>query len=73
MALYEQNMKDQEKWSLDRVLREAKGLFKKTRSKGAAIAAVFSCSTELRDELLQRGTVYIGWQAVEVTDYVDVT
>lgn len=72
-ALHEQNLKDHQKWPLDRVLREAKGLFKKTRSQGAAIAAVFSCTTELREELLQRGTVYIGWQAVEVTDYVDVT
>lgn len=72
-ALYEQNFKENAQWPLERVKKEMKGAFKKRRQGGAACAVIFECSAALRETLVSRGRAYIGWQAVEVTDFVDVT
>ncbi|KAJ8706441.1 hypothetical protein PYW07_012519 [Mythimna separata] len=73
MALYEQNFREDPAWPLARTQKEA--TFKKNRSRGAAkaTAAILTCTAELRVALIKRGRIYVGWQSVEVTDYVDVT
>ncbi|KAJ8706445.1 hypothetical protein PYW07_012523 [Mythimna separata] len=74
-AMHEQNFRDDPAWPLARIQKEATGAFKKNRSRGAAkaTAAILTCTAELREALIKRGRIYIGWQSVEVTDYVDVT
>lgn len=74
-ALHDQNFREDPAWPLERIKKEATGAFKKNRSRGTATAtaAIFACSAGLREALLNKGRVYVGWQAVVVTDYVDVT
>ena len=73
IALHDQNFREDDAWPLDRIRSEAKGAFKKNRAHGAATAVIFACSPALREALLSKGRVFIGWQAVEVTDFVGVT
>ena len=40
---------------------------------GAATAVIFACSAALRESLLQKCRVFIGWQAVEVTENIMIT
>ena len=74
-ALHDQNFRDDPDWPVERIRREAKGAFKKNRSRGSAkaTALIYACSAALRESLMRKGRLYIGWQSVEVTDYVDVT
>ena len=73
VALHDQNYREDSAWPLSRIQSEAKGAFKKNRARGAATAVIFACSAALRESLLQKSRVFIGWQAVEVTDYIMVT
>lgn len=52
-----------------------KGAFKRSRrgSPYKETTVVFEFSARLREVLVDHGTVFIGWQQVEVCDYIRVT
>lgn len=71
-CLHRQNLADSE-WTLPLLQEQMKGVFKKGRRQQNTTTVVFSAASRLRDYLIGLGTVYIGWMAVDVTDYVRVT
>lgn len=73
VALRDQNYRDDPVWTLEKIRKEASGAFKKHRARGTATAVIFACSAAFRESLLNKGRVFIGWQVVEVTDYVETT
>lgn len=73
--LWELNFDKDPEWPLATVQAAMKGVFKRSR-KGSPYqetTVVFECSSRMREALVVRGTVFIGWQQVEVCDYVRVT
>lgn len=71
-CLHRQNLAGSD-WTLAKLQEEMKGMFKKGRRQQNITTVVFSTTSLLRDHLIGLGTVYIGWMAVDVTDYVRVT
>lgn len=67
-ALYEQNLKGSE-WSLEKITNSCK-IIKKRGFRGTN--AVLECSAKLRQALMDKGRLYIGWQVVEVCDHISV-
>lgn len=69
-ALVDQNFKGTT-WTKDRLTKEAK-LYKKRGLRGAT-TVIMECSPKLRQALVEKGRVYLGWQVVEVCDHISVT
>ena len=60
-----------EEWTLTKLKGSAKLLFKRGRQSRTTL--VLQTSPKLREFLLSRGSVYVGWQVATVCDYVNVT
>lgn len=71
--LHRVNMEEDPNWSVERLKKEACFAFKKGRRGGRSTTVVYEVSAALRDKLVGMGRVYIGWDAVEVCDFVRVT
>lgn len=71
--LHRVNLADDPAWPIDKVRKEAGFAFKKGRRGGRTTTVVFEVSAALRDKLVGLGRVYVGWDAVEVCDFVRVT
>ena len=69
--LFEQNLADTE-WNIASLRKELKALFRKRRA-GNSCMWVCQASPALRKHLIAAGRVYIGWEVVEVNDFVGVT
>ena len=69
--LYEQNLEESE-WTLTSLQRELKPLFRRQRG-GNRCVWICQASAPLRKHLINIGRLYVGWEVVEVTDYVGVT
>ncbi|GBP05078.1 Retrovirus-related Pol polyprotein from type-1 retrotransposable element R1 [Eumeta japonica] len=73
-GLYEQNLRVRDPtWTLDRLKKVCKIAFKKSRRDRPITTVVLECSPELRDLLVSMDRAFIGWEAVQVCDYIDVT
>ncbi|XP_045781560.1 uncharacterized protein LOC123878428 [Maniola jurtina] len=70
LALQDQNFTGSE-WTLERLRSQSKLAFKK-RGRGTT-TVVLECSPALREALLAKEKVYIGWQVIEVVDFLSVT
>lgn len=73
--VWELNFREDPLWPLPSVKEAMKGAFKRSR-KGSPYketTCVFECTPGMREALVNLGTVYIGWQHVEVSDFVRVT
>ncbi|GBP97326.1 Uncharacterized 50 kDa protein in type I retrotransposable element R1DM [Eumeta japonica] len=74
MALYEQNMRIKyPDSSLDRLKKSCRVAFKKSRREGSTTTVVLECEPELREVLVTLDRAYIGWEAVPICDFIDVT
>ncbi|GBP87564.1 hypothetical protein EVAR_65185_1 [Eumeta japonica] len=62
-----------EDWSLERIKEDCRLAFKKQRRGFSETSYVAECSPNLRSQLIKIGQVYVGWNTLEVTDYIDVT
>ena len=71
--LYRMNLEEDEAWPRERFMRECRVAFKKGRRDGQRTTIVLECSAALRMKLVGLGTVYVGWDATEVADYIRVT
>ncbi|CAH2207680.1 jg25840, partial [Pararge aegeria aegeria] len=69
-ALHEQNFRGTD-WSVERLRSQSRLAFKK-RGRGTT-TVVLECSPQLREALLVKGRVFLGWQVVEVCDFLSVT
>ncbi|GBP65870.1 hypothetical protein EVAR_85138_1 [Eumeta japonica] len=73
-ALYEQNMRTKHPdWSLDKLRKSCRVAFKKSRREGSTTTVVLECEPELREVLVTLDRAYIGWEAVPICDFIDVT
>lgn len=73
VALHEQNFADDPDWPLAKIQKNMKLIFKRWRSGHSCSTCVFECSPALRENLVTRGRVYIGWQVVNIEDHITVT
>lgn len=73
--LWELNLRENPLWPLPKVREEMKGAFKRSRKGGLykETTCIFECTPGMREALINLGTVYIGWQHVEVNDFIRVT
>ncbi|KAJ2937208.1 hypothetical protein O0L34_g19203 [Tuta absoluta] len=71
--LHAMNLSGDADWTLERVKEACRVAFKKNRRDGKRTTVVLECKARLRDKLIALGTVYVGWDAVDVTDYIRVT
>ncbi|GBP63892.1 Uncharacterized 50 kDa protein in type I retrotransposable element R1DM [Eumeta japonica] len=73
-GLYEQNLRVRDPtWTLERLKQACRIAFKKSRRDHPITMVVLECSPELRDLLVSLDRAFIGWEAVPVCDYIDVT
>ncbi|GBP63884.1 Uncharacterized 50 kDa protein in type I retrotransposable element R1DM [Eumeta japonica] len=73
-SLFEQNLRIKHpEWPLERLTKNCRVAFKKSRRERATTTVVLECEPELRDVLVSLNRAYIGWEAVTVCDYIDVT
>ncbi|GBP65860.1 Uncharacterized 50 kDa protein in type I retrotransposable element R1DM [Eumeta japonica] len=73
-GLFEQNLRIKHpEWPLERLVKNCRVAFKKSRHERATTTVVLECEPELRDILVSLDRAYIGWEAVTVCDYIDVT
>lgn len=73
LAIHDQNFRDSATWTLDAIKKACKVAFKKSRPGDKRTTVVLDCSPEIRNELIERGQLYIGWRVIHVFDYVRVT
>ncbi|GBP63881.1 Retrovirus-related Pol polyprotein from type-1 retrotransposable element R1 [Eumeta japonica] len=67
-GLYEQNLRVRDpKWTLDKLTKECRVAFKKSRRERPITTVVLECSPELRDLLVSLDRVFIGWEAIPGT------
>ncbi|CAB3252397.1 unnamed protein product [Arctia plantaginis] len=59
--LKEQNLEEEAQWPLEKLKAEMKLLF--TRKRGNRTVSVFSCTPGLRRLLIEKGRIYVGWEA----------
>lgn len=69
--LQEQNFEGSQ-WTLEKLKTSCRLAFKKGKM-GGDTTVVLECAPSLRDALVEKGRVFIGWQAVTVTDHINVT
>ncbi|GBP39492.1 hypothetical protein EVAR_32424_1 [Eumeta japonica] len=73
-SLFEQNLRVKHpEWPLERLIKNCRVAFKKSRRERATTTVVLECEPDLRDVLVSLDRAYIGWEAVTVCDYIDVT
>ncbi|GBP96303.1 Uncharacterized 50 kDa protein in type I retrotransposable element R1DM [Eumeta japonica] len=73
-GLYEQNLRTRHpEWTIERIQKNCRVAFKKSRRERATTTVVLECEPELRDVLVSLDRAYIGWEAVPICDYIDVT
>ncbi|GBP21027.1 Uncharacterized 50 kDa protein in type I retrotransposable element R1DM [Eumeta japonica] len=60
-------------WTIERIQKSCRVAFKKSRRERATTTVVLECEPELRDVLVSLDRAYIGWEAVPICDYIDVT
>ncbi|GBP47279.1 hypothetical protein EVAR_38043_1 [Eumeta japonica] len=73
-GLYEQNLRTRHpEWTIERIKKSCRVAFKKSRRERATTTVVLECEPELRDVLVSLDRAYIGWEAVPICDYIDVT
>ncbi|GBP83128.1 Putative 115 kDa protein in type-1 retrotransposable element R1DM [Eumeta japonica] len=69
-GLFEQNLcVKHPEWSLERLTKNCRVAFKKSRRESATTTVVLECEPELRDVLVSLDREYIGREAVMVCDY----
>lgn len=71
--LFVQNLDGHDGWTLDRTKRDCKVAFKKSRRGSGRTTVVLECAPAARDFLVGRGRVYLGWESIEVCDFISVT
>ncbi|XP_052740110.1 uncharacterized 50 kDa protein in type I retrotransposable element R1DM isoform X1 [Bicyclus anynana] len=71
-AIYDQNLRASSEWSHERVAKEGK-VYKRRGRRAGSTTVIIECSPALRDALVNKGHLYIGWQSVEALDHVQVT
>lgn len=71
--IVEQNFADDPAWSGGKAEKDLQVAFKKWRRGGSATTVVLRCSPAMRDALVNRERVYLGWERYPVKDFVDVT
>ncbi|GBP95674.1 Retrovirus-related Pol polyprotein from type-1 retrotransposable element R1 [Eumeta japonica] len=62
-----------EEWTLDALKESAKLAFKKQKRGAQGVSNIVECSPGLRTTLIEQGHVYIGWNRLEINDFIDVT
>ncbi|GBP65880.1 hypothetical protein EVAR_85148_1 [Eumeta japonica] len=73
-GVYEQNLRVKYPTLTTDKFKAACGVaFKKSRRDRPVTTVVLECTPELRDVLVSMDRLYIGWEAVIVCDYIDVT
>ena len=72
-GVYEQNLAESGTWTWQEVDSAMKPAFKKSRLQGGRTTVVFSCTPKMREELIRRGQLYMGWEVINVADYIDAT
>ncbi|KAL4702261.1 hypothetical protein ACJJTC_002856 [Scirpophaga incertulas] len=68
-AVWEQNFSDDPKWTAAKMLGSCRLAFRKSRRGSSQSAMILGCSVELRNALVQRGRLYIGWESCRVEDF----
>lgn len=70
MALHDQNFRNTD-WTAERLRAQCK-IFKRN-GRSNQVTVIMECSPALREAVLSKERIFIGWQSVEVCDYVQVT
>lgn len=71
-SLHEQNFGGDQDWSLEKLKGSCKLAFKKT-ARYNSTTYVLECKPALRQALVEKGRIFLGWESITVEDFLNVT
>lgn len=73
VKMKDQNFEEDPRWTPESIKSNIKKMYQRTWRTGGRCTWICEVSPEMRQDLLKLDSVYIGWDLIEVQDYVGVT